>query len=118
VPGDEFTQQLIPGLADDVFLHGRVWRHLRLPWGNGQINCVEYIYLLDTGVQASGSPDAPDPVYIRPYRYGVVVFGEGVGPISWREKWIRVGNVTQDLGGSPSMIFDVVLETKSSATLE
>lgn len=87
-PGDEFSHQLAPGLADDVWLRCRIWRHMKaeLP-GGARPNAVECIYLIDMGVQQATDEGGQSLGYLRSLRYGLIVYAENVGPVYCVEHW-------------------------------
>ncbi|MGD8628762.1 MAG: hypothetical protein PVH52_06740 [bacterium] len=91
--GSEFTHQLIPGLADNVFMHCKV-----LSMGNVRIgglvypNALECAYIVDYGVTWTDLPPGHTGYY-RVYDYGVVVYAPEVGPIySYERALVEAGN--------------------------
>ena len=92
-----------------------MWRHLQVPWDGQEISCLEVLYLLDRGIEEVERTGGSAPEYFSSYAYGSVVYGKGVGPVSWREKAIWPPySVTQDLGGSyPAKLTDVLMTLES-----
>lgn len=87
--GSQFSLQLIPDLADDVWLHGRVWSIEDRSLGGALYrNALECMYLVDLGVQTltdeGGNPIGTSHAYI----YGATTFAPGVGPVASRERWV------------------------------
>lgn len=92
--GHEFTHQLLPSFADDVFLHARILTHgtYRTEAGTFQ-KAVECLYLLDYGVWAAVGEGDPDPIgYQRLFDYATIVYAPTVGPIySYERRWVQPG---------------------------
>ena len=100
-PGAEFSLQILPGVSSDVILHGRITRHLELDVDGAVVPCVECFYLLDMGVVTMVDEGGGTLGHAHPYRYGVVVYGRGVGPIRCLERRVEIRDgVLQDPGGS------------------
>jgi hypothetical protein len=85
-PGSEFVHQLVPSLADDAFLHGRVLSKstLRTPIGTFE-NALECLYLVEFGVGEVRNPTMPTR-YFRAYDFGTVTYVPAVGPVSCYER--------------------------------
>jgi len=102
-PGHEFTFQLVPLLADDVFLHAlvlpaRFETHPRLVSGQ-----VEVLYVIDFGVSAVTDESGQLLGLTRIYSYGTVTYVPAVGPVAGVEY-----NGAQ-AGGSPAdLLFDMI----------
>lgn len=116
-PGDGFTQTLFEAgvlLWSDVTLEGRVWRHFQLPWDGREISCVEVLYLLDRGITEFQRTVESDPEYFNDFTYGSVVYGQGIGPMSWREKTVTPPfRATQDLPPIPAKSIDAMMTLES-----
>jgi hypothetical protein len=86
-PGHEFSHQLVPKIASDVFLHGRVQR--RLTW-NTEVgtheNALECLYLIDYGVSTATDQDGLPIGFFRDIDYGAVVYAPEVGPVYCYER--------------------------------
>jgi hypothetical protein len=83
-PGHEFTHQLIPGFADDIFLHCRVIRRLTVRTdGRAHFNAIECLYAVDFGVVDLRDPSNPaGSGYYRMFDYGSVIYVPDLGPIA------------------------------------
>ena len=87
--GHEFTHQLAPSLASDIFLHCRVV-------GEGRAKtevCVfkralDCIYLVDYGVYNLQGPGPDAQGYYRVFDYGRVLYVPGVGPVYAYERML------------------------------
>jgi len=86
-PGSSFVMQLIPDLADDVFLHARVLtgNSSRTEFGTFR-NAVRVLYLIDFGVSTLTDVDGNSLGYFRVYSYGTVDYVPGVGPVASYER--------------------------------
>ena len=94
-PGHEFTLQLVPQLADDIFLHARILgpRTVSVPSGTYE-NVVEVIYAVDYGIATL--LDEGEPVgYVRHFDYGTIAFSPAVGPILSKERQLRPERLLQ-----------------------
>ena len=86
-PGSSFVMQLVPDLADDVFLQARV-----LPGNSSSTefgtfrNVVRVLYLIDFGVSTLTDVDGNSLGYFRVYSYGTVDYAPGVGPVASYER--------------------------------
>lgn len=97
-PGPEFELQLIPGLADNIFLRGKV-KALRTcaVLGEDVRNCVECVYAIDMGVVARTDEGGQVTGYGRPYIYGLMVYAPEIGPAYCRERRIlQADEILQD----------------------
>jgi len=87
--GHEFTHQLVPSLAGDVFLHCRVAGVRRAP----AEKCVyrralDCVYLVDYGVYEYHGPGPGVQGYCRSFDYGRVLYVPEVGPVSVYERML------------------------------
>jgi len=100
--GTEFTHQLIPDLANDVFLHARIESHVTIDTELGTYEkAVDCLYIIDYGISAvSTSPGGPTSGYMRTYEYGRVVYAPTLGPVySYERKFMSAGTpVTKGSG--------------------
>ena len=104
-PGDGFTQQLVPGLADDIWLYGRVWNVGEFSVGNTVYsNAVECLYAIDLGFQQA--MDAYGDIITEgySYMYGRTVFVPEVGPVYCQERRVFPPD-TQERGVSDHLVF-------------
>ena len=86
-PGNEFVHQLIPSLADDVFLHCRIERELTVETNEGDVaKAIECLYLVDLGVSPVFNPGGNQGEYARPIIYGSVIYAPNVGPVYCHER--------------------------------
>jgi hypothetical protein len=85
--GHEFTFQLVPSLASDVFLNFRVIGHGTVETGHGRYeNAVECLYQVDYGLAVSHTIYGDR--YFRVYDFGTVVYAPGVGPVESYERMV------------------------------
>lgn len=86
-PGSGFTLQLVPDLADDVFLHARVlgWKSVVTDAGMFR-RALDVAYLVDFGVDEIVDPDGNTLGYTRSSLFGTVDFVVGVGPVRSYER--------------------------------
>jgi len=92
LPGHEFTHQLVPSLADDVFLHCRILRRFcyRTPLGTFR-NAIECLYAIDYGIAVVDGIDGADGYY-RLFDYGTVIYAPYVGPVySYERNLVQPG---------------------------
>ena len=105
----EFTHQLVPSLADDVFLHCRVLGKTVLRTSAGDFwKALECIYLVDYG-PANIDPPGGTERWQHFYDYGRVVYVPDLGPVhSYERVLIAVGktvgavygDITVELAGT------------------
>jgi hypothetical protein len=107
-PGAGFTLQLVPALADDVFLYGEIREvhDLSTPYGDFE-NALSVNYVIDKGeVEVLGTGGEPTSTY-HPYTFGRMEFVPEVGPVYTFERSIFPGgDVTQDLGTGGPRVFE------------
>jgi hypothetical protein len=92
-PGHEFSIQLVPDLADDVFLHVRVLRERTAasPLGSHP-HSIDVLYLVDYGVSEATDVDGNTIGYFRSNGYGVITYAPKVGPVaSYEREFFTVG---------------------------
>jgi hypothetical protein len=81
-PGSEFTYQLVPSFADDIFLHCRIVRERNAVTAIGVIrHALECLYLVDYGISIATDPEGHPLGYARRFSYGRVVYAPTVGPV-------------------------------------
>lgn len=86
-PGHEFTIQLVPDLADDVFLHVRVLSERTAATVLGDHpHSIDVLYLVDYGVSEQTDPDGNVTGYSHPFDYGTITYAPRVGPIATYER--------------------------------
>lgn len=86
-PGSSFSMQLVPDLAEDVFLHARVLRDEKVVTYAGKFrHAVRVLYLVDFGVSAFTDIDGNVLGYSRFYSYGTIDYVPGVGPVAGYER--------------------------------
>ena len=98
-PGSEFSHQLVPSLASDVWLRARVLRGLELTLPSGaRASAVEVLYLIDYGVETFTDQNGNLAGYGRAYDFGTVVYAAGVGPVRCYERRLVWLGDPQDVG--------------------
>jgi hypothetical protein len=96
IPGSEFTHQLVPALASDVFLHGRILSRRRVVTPAGVFeNAVVCAYLIDYGTTALTDPSGNPTGYTRFFDYGSVSYADQTGPVAcYERRMLAVGGVS------------------------
>jgi hypothetical protein len=87
-PGSEFTHQLVPSVADDIFLHCRIvgWKRIETDVGRFA-RALDCLYLVDYGVSSPFTPEGhPTTGYVRSFSYGRVTYAPTVGPAYCHER--------------------------------
>ena len=86
-PGHEFSMQLVPTVAADVFLHGRILprRTVETPAGTFR-SVVECVYLIDAGVYAVTDEFGGLLGYAGFFSYGTVAYSPDTGPVASYER--------------------------------
>jgi hypothetical protein len=100
--GSTFTLQLVPDLADNVFLHGEIaaTEPVTVPAGTFK-NCVRVDYRVDYGLTQC-TDDQGNPVgSYRSETLGYVHYAPGVGPVQSLEEFIPVRERIGDCSGPP-----------------
>jgi hypothetical protein len=86
-PGLEFTHQLVPALADDIFLHGRILPRQSVDTPAGVFDdVVVCLYLVDYGLGQSTDDSGGSLGYFHPLSYGKVAYARDVGPVASYER--------------------------------
>lgn len=91
--GHEFTHQLVPELADDIWLHARIIAvgTVRTPAGRFR-KAVTCLYAVDYGVTQVSTQEEPLIGYARVIDYGTVSFAPAIGPVhSYERIFVSVG---------------------------
>ena len=84
--GHEFILQLIPSLANDVYLQARVHAKRFIDSQMGApFHALEVIYMIDFGILELLNPDASLIGYSRAFSIGNIVYIADVGPV-WSEE--------------------------------
>jgi hypothetical protein len=88
-PGHEFTHQLVPVLADDVFLHARL-RAPRTVQGPAGVfeKALEVLYLVDYGIGTVVDSMGTDVGFTRIFDYGLILYAPTIGPVGGYERSI------------------------------
>lgn len=105
--GRTFNLQLVPALADDIWLHGRIWsvKDAVLD-GVRYENLVECMYVLDMGVQAATNEDGSIQLSARSFMYGIIWYCPGVGPVGAKEAHVIPPNyILSDDDGWVTRVF-------------
>lgn len=93
--GNTFTLQLVPDLADNIYLHGTIAAHedVHVPGGD-YINCLRVDYVVDYGLSsctdAVGTPQGTSRAETR----GSVDYAANVGPVRSVEEFIPYVEMT------------------------
>lgn len=86
-PGHEFTMQLVPDLADDVFLHVRVLRERTATTDVGDHpRSIDVLYLVEFGTSEATDVDGNPIGYFRAYTYGTITYSPRIGPVATYER--------------------------------
>jgi hypothetical protein len=81
-PGQQFSLQLLPGLAPDVVLCGRVVRSLTAQTPGGAVaGAIEVHYYLDFGMSEGRDESGNLLGFLRSFDCGSVLYAPGIGPI-------------------------------------
>lgn len=92
-PGSEFSMQLIPDLADNVFLHVRVLRESTVETAIGSTpHSIDVLYTVDYGV-SEVTNELGDPIgWSRYFGYGTITYAPRIGPVaSYERPLVQVG---------------------------
>lgn len=92
-PGSQFSLQLVPDLANDVYLHARVrgWRSVETEAGVFR-RALDVLYLVDFGVSQVVDLNGEPVGYSRSYLVGTIDYAPGVGPVHSLERlWLAFG---------------------------
>ena len=94
LPGSKFTFQLVPQLADDVFLHAVVRAEVNIETPVGTFtNAFDAVYMVDYGI--SITPDFLG--FYREISFGNIVYAPTVGPVKSYERFrVTVGEQLGD----------------------
>jgi len=92
--GHEFSHQLVPELADDIWLHARILSVGRVETPAGRFRkAVTCLYYLDYGVAGVTDEDPESDAWARTLDVGTVTYAPNVGPVhSYERKFIAVGD--------------------------
>jgi len=99
--GSGFELQLVPELADDIWLRGRIWAvGDRTVGGESWSNVLECLSVIDLGVQVA-TDEQGDPVgEVRSYIFYTTLYAPGFGPIMSVERQVLAPDgILQDGGG-------------------
>ncbi len=97
--GNRFTLQLVPDLADDVFLHGTIAaiEDVTVPAGTF-LSCVRVDYVIDYGTgECSDYGGDPTGSY-RSQSAGRVHYAPGVGPVASYEEFVPFAEIKGECG--------------------
>jgi hypothetical protein len=79
--------QLVPSLADSVYLYGKIKSQATFTAGGLAFdNCVECMYAVDMGVQVMTDEEGTIIGKFRTWDYGVVIYAPTIGPIYSHER--------------------------------
>ncbi|MEZ4388844.1 MAG: hypothetical protein R3D98_14970 [Candidatus Krumholzibacteriia bacterium] len=104
-PGTSWSLELLGG-GSDLWLYGQVWSvGDQEVAGATYANAVEYMYVVDLGIQEEVDEEGNLLGSIRSYMYGATVFVPGVGPVACQERHVFGGSADlQD--DEPTRIFN------------
>lgn len=100
-PGTEYSLQLVPALADDVWLHGRVWSVRDRAFGGVRYaNVVECLLVIDLGVETVTDEQGQPLGDFRSYIYGRIFYAPATGPVAFQERHVLFVRTAYEPGGS------------------
>jgi len=116
--GNTFTLQLIPDLASDVFLHGRIAaiEDATVPAGTFA-NCLRVEYTVDYGLSACTDANGNVIGTSRAETVGFIHFAPGQGPVESYEQCIPYAEETGSCGGTVGAAAAVVTLQLNSAVV-
>jgi hypothetical protein len=86
-PGHEFSLQLVPSIANNVFLHARILPRRSVETTAGRYrNVVECLYVVDFGVSEATNGVGEPLGYYGVFNYGTVAYAPEVGPVDSYER--------------------------------
>jgi hypothetical protein len=81
-PGHEFSLQLVPDLAADVYLRARILPRRSVVTEVGRFtNCVECAYLIDYGVSEAVDEQGVSLGFFRNWDFASIIYAPDVGPV-------------------------------------
>jgi hypothetical protein len=111
-PGHSFSFQLVPSLAEDVWLHVQVWRRLDFTLGEqGYRNCIEVLYALDFGIQVQVDEGGQTIGRYHSYAAGTLIYAPGVGPVQVLERELLAAPTPMGLDRNATLVEARVLES-------
>jgi len=115
--GTEFSQQLLPALTDDLWLHARIWNRGPLSVGGRSFtDVVECLYVVDMGVMQVIDEMGTVLGTYRPYYVGSTFYAPEVGPVAVRERQLVAPQVDW-APGYPGAL-EYVLDLAGATTAE
>lgn len=118
--GQTFVHQLVPELADDVFLHGTVEFNnsmVTTPAGTFP-NAVKIAYEIDYGVSDLLDEQFERVGTVRSRTLGWVHYVPDVGPVDMQEEFVPYSEVDCGILGCPQEILDLVGEPFLHITMQ
>ena len=86
-PGANFRFQLLPSVADDIYLHALVLSQRSVTTELGTFEkCVECLYMIDYGVSGLTDNTGQEIGFFRTFDYGTIVYAPTIGPVSSYER--------------------------------
>lgn len=115
----EFAHPLVPSLAPDVVLRGRVAARgpMSVPAYGDVPDAVEMHYLIDYGVMEAQDIDGNPIGYARSYEYGRVFFVPNVGPVYAQERLMAWAGPQPDMGAYETTFWRVMTRSPRRASL-
>jgi hypothetical protein len=92
--GNTFELQLVPDLADDVWLYGTIaaWEDVSVPAGFFE-DCLRVDYRIDYGESICTDENGNETGAFRSETYGHIHYAPDVGPIESFETWIPISEL-------------------------
>lgn len=99
-PGGEFSHRLVPSLATDIWLHGRILGRQTVRTHAGTFaNALVCTYLIDFGITALVDESGNVTGYTRIFSYGSVAYVNTVGPVAcYERRMVSVGGTSLGAG--------------------
>jgi hypothetical protein len=100
-PGAQFTHQLAPRLADDLYLHALMLSTRTVDLGGGRtVSALGCLYMVDFGVATATDEHGHDLGHFRMFSYGTIYYATNLGPVLSEER----GEVETGPVWTPGMI--------------
>jgi len=107
-PGTEFVQQLVPALADDIWLHGRIWSVQDRTIGGARYrDVVECVSIVDMGLQEVVDEQGNPLGEGRSYMYGRVFYAPDVGPVAFQERSVLYSTTAYDPAATAAVRWEI-----------
>ena len=105
--GHSFAHQLVPMLADDIWLRTRIMGETSYQVdGVTYQHALDVMYVVDMGVQTATDESGEIVHHNRSYIYGNIIYVPGVGPVALHQ-W-ELTSLDMIMGGSPAPTIETV----------